>query len=370
MNKFLRSSNQLATGFLAVILLAVAWSPGAEAATRKVKCGKDDLQKVITAAVSGDTIEITGVCLGNFRIDRKDLTLMGASTAGPHGIQGVAADIAGLFISRSDKTSMQGLSFLNGADGGVLIDYSNVSMTDCTVSNNAGRGISVHQSSFFGGLRLQINDNASSGLVVINQSRADCVECALNGNSSYAAQSNFGSALTLWESVVSGKNGLYTGWHSWLDIDCSASFPATLDCSLHATQVALRAFEDSTVAIYAAGDFDGALMADGDSKVQLVGARQQSTGWKSETDHAPRSNSVSNGSSLRVDPWDNTVAGSSRLMGITNVSEFSHALLYADSAGGDSALVGALNCGSGGDAWMDAGVDLTAGSITGCDHAE
>ena len=76
MNKFLRIINRLVAGFLVVIVLAVAWSPAAEAALRKVKCGKDDLQKVIAAAVSGDTIEITGICLANIVIKDKVLTLV------------------------------------------------------------------------------------------------------------------------------------------------------------------------------------------------------------------------------------------------------------------------------------------------------
>lgn len=373
MCEFLGAINRTAAFVLAAVLLSVSWSPTAAAVTRKVNCGREDLQKAINLAVNGDTIELTGICQGNFRIDGKDLTLVGASAAGPHGIKGVASDTAGLVISRSNKTVLQNLAFSNGADGGVLIDYSYVTMTDCTASNNAGRGISVHLSSFFSGLRLQINNNLSTGLIALNGSRVDCTECDLNGNSSSQAGARVGAMLTLGDSVVSGKGGLQSLSHSYIDIDC-VSLDTTHACSLNATQTAGRAFDDSTVAFYGAGDFWGQVVAEGRSEAQLVGARQLSTGVVRDNSDpspnlTPRSNIMSDGSMLRVHPLDNTLAGSSRLMGITNVSEFSHALLYADSADGDSALVGVLNCTSGGDAWVDAGVDLTTGSITGCEHA-
>ena len=376
MNKFLRTIDQLATGFLAVILLAVAWSPGAEAATRKVKCGKDDLQKVITAAVSGDTIEITGICQGNYRIDGKDLTLVGAATAGPHGIKGVATDIAALTISRSNNTQLQNLSFSDGAFWGVHAEYSLFTMSNCTVSRNAHNGVNLSNSSRLDGDHLVFEGNARGALYAGRSSYADCEECDFIANVAFAAVSNWGSLVTLLDSVVTGRAGISASNGSYIDLDC-ASFDLSDDCSLHATEIAGQASSGSTVSFYGAGEFWGQVQAADRSQAQLYGARQQSTGVIRDDSHTnpgpnstPRSNLVGDNSSLRVEPWDDTEAGSSRLMGTTEVATFSHALLYADSAGGDSALVGALNCGSGGDAWVDAGVDLTAGSITGCDHAE
>ena len=375
MSKFLRTINHMTAASLAVMLLAVAWSPVAEAALRKVKCGKDDLQKVIIAAVSGDTIEITGVCQGNFRIDGKDLTLVGAGTAGPHGIKGVAADTAALVISRSNATHLESLSISDGASTGLLAMYSYFSMSHCTVSRNGLNGINVSNSSRLEADHLLLEGNARGAFFAGGGSYASCLECDFNGNLRFAAVSNSNSLVTLLDSAVTGRSGISATNHSYIDIDCQ-SFDDTTphDCSLHVNEVAGYANAGGAVWIYGAGDFWGQVEAGDRSEVELFGSRQQSTGVIRDDSNPnpnpnPRKNFVWDNSTLRVDPWDGTAAGSSRLMGITEIADFAHVLLYADSAGGDSALVGALNCASGGDAWVDAGVDLTAGSITGCDHA-
>jgi hypothetical protein len=381
-SKFLRSINSMGICTLAAVLIAAGWSPVAQAATKKVKCGKDDLQKVITAAVSGDTIELTGICLGNYRIDGKDLTLAGAATAGPHGIQGVATDVAGLVISRSNNTVLQNLSFSDGAFWGVRAEYSFFTMSNCTVSRNDHNGVNVAFSSRLDGDHLLFEGNEQNALVAGRSSYADCLECDFNGNLGFAAASSGGSVVTLLESVVTGRSGISANNHSYIDIDCESfplpppEVPTNHACSLHVNEIAGRAVTESTVAFYGAGDFWGQIQASDRSEAQVLGARQLSTGVVRDDSHPvppgpnsnPRSNEISGGSSLRMEGWD-TEELSSRLMGITNVREFSHALLYADSAGGDSALVGDLNCGSGGDAWVDAGVDLTAGSINFCEHA-
>jgi hypothetical protein len=177
----------------------------------------------------------------------------------------------------------------------------------------------------------------------------------------------------LLDSVVTGRSGISATNHSYIDIDC-ASFATSHACSLHVNEIAGTANAGGAVWLYNAGDFWGQVVAGDRSEVELYGARQQSTGVIRDNSNPnpnpnPRNNLVWDNSMLRVDPWDNTLSGSSRLMGTTEVADFSHALLYADSAGGDSALVGDLNCTSGGDAWVDAGVDLTVGSINGCEHA-
>jgi hypothetical protein len=136
-------------------------------------------------------------------------------------------------------------------------------------------------------------------------------------------------------------------------------------CSLNATQRAGRALVGSTVLFYGAGPFSGQVTADDRSLAQLAGAQQQSTGVTNN--NVAFSNSISNNSSLRVEPGDDGADPvESRLMGTTNVGGFSHALFYGDN----TILAGSLNCQSGGDAWVEASVDLAAGaSINDCEHA-
>jgi hypothetical protein len=370
MGQFLRIINQLVSGFLAVMLLAVAWSPVAEAATRKVKCGKDDLQQTINAAVSGDTIEITGVCPGNFRIDGKDLTLLGGKSPGPHGIQGIASDTAALVISRSNNTHLENLSISDGAWQGVHAYYSFFSMSNCTVSRNAHNGINASNGSRLDGDHLLLEGNARGALFAGGGSYASCLECDFNGNLRFAAVADGGSLVTLLDSVVTGRSGIASSNYSYIDIDC-LSFPTSHPCSLHMNEIAGQSFTGGTVAFYGAGDFWGQVQAYDRSEAQLVGARQLSTGVIRDDSNpnpnpTPRSNQIGSNSSLRVEPLEDVVVESSQLTGTTNVSEFSHALLYGDS----TVLAGTLNCGSAGDAIVEASVDLAPGaSINGCEHA-
>jgi hypothetical protein len=371
-SEFFHTINKVSTCVLAAALCTAGWSPVADAAIKKVKCGKDDLQKVIDSAVNGDTVELTGICSGNYRIDGKDLTLLGASTAGPHGIQGVAADTAALVISRSNKTHLENLSISDGAFWGVRAEYSLFSMSHCTVSRNAHNGINASNASRLDGDHLLFEGNARGALFVGGASYADCEECDFNGNLRFAAVSNSGSTVTLLDSIVTGRAGIAATNHSYIDIDCR-SFATSHDCSLHVNEVAGYANAGGAVWFYGAGDFWGQVEAGDRSEVALYGSRQQSTGVIRDNSGLnpnpnPRNNLVWDNSTLRVDPWDGTAAGSSRLMGTTDVADFSHALLYGTAVGGSSVLVGDLNCDSGGDAWVDAGVAFTPGSITGCEH--
>ena len=235
-------------------------------------------------------------------------------------------------------------------------------MTDCSVSS-VFTAIWAEEFSTFTGTRLQLN-LSTRGLGANKQSRAFCYECSLNENTSWAASAFQNSVLSLLDSVVTGRNGIEAQEFSYIDIDCASHVSSTPGCSLNATQSAGRALMGSTVTFYGAGVFSGQVTADDRSLAQLAGAQQQSTGLNNN--NVVLSNRISNNSSLRVEPGDdgvNTVA--SRLMGTTNVSEFSNALLF----GGSTVLDGTLNCSSAGDAWVEAGVVFTPGSITGCEHA-
>lgn len=236
-------------------------------------------------------------------------------------------------------------------------------MTDCQASNNAGRGINIFLSSILHGLRLEIDDNASRGLAVNRNSSADCTECDLNSSVAIAAHANFNSSITLGDSVVTGRDGLLSTSYSYIDIDCSSIVTAH-PCSLNVSRFGGRAFDHSTVAFFGAGEFSGQLLADGQSEAQLVGARQVSTGVNNSNQ---LHNNISNNSSLRVGPGDDGVVTpiESRLMGTTDVREFSNALIF----GAGTELEGVLNCISAGDAWVDPAVDLTNFTFNGCEHA-
>jgi len=360
MNRTIHSIVKQAAGVSAVLLLVNAGIPAAEAGTTMVKCSKASLQKAIDQANDGDTLEIEGVCMGNILIRDKALTLIGASSPGPHGITGTAADTDGVSIENSRGTHMEGLTITNPFHTGVRILYSSdVTMTDCEVNNSGSSipdgatGIWVQDQSYFYGLRLRL-DNNIRGLGALQNSRAWCDECDLNGNGSWAASAWRESFLTLRDSKVTGSRGLDARNGSYVDIDC-ASLASAHDCSLDTTNVAGLAYDRGTTAFYEAGDFNGSLWALDRSEIQMVGARQQSN---------PGINLIDSGSSIRLDTGS---SGNSKLKGSTDVTGFSHALFY----GGSTVLDGSLTCDQAGDAWVDSAIDLVSPGFTfnGCDHA-
>ena len=350
-----QSSRFLVVGAI-VALLAGGLPASVLAKTYKVDCTKNgDLQKAIDAAASGDSIEITGVCMTNIVIRDNALTLTGAATPGPHGITGVAASTDGVAIENSRGTRLEGLVISNPLFTGVRIRFfSQVTMTDCDVSNisaGSATGIWVQESSTFDGTRLRL-DGDLHGLGATGNSRAWCYECDINGSTSWAVYSLSHSSISLLDSEVTGNRGLLAADASSADIDC-ASLGSGHACSLAATQSAGSAAGLSTVRFYESGDFDGRLLASDRSEVGLVGARQVSTA---------ANNRIDSGSSLRVEPG---ASGFSSLIGHTEVTGFSHALFY----GASTELAGSLTCSAGGDAWVEPGIILTGYAIAGCDHA-
>lgn len=338
-----------------IVALAVVGLPlTALSKTYKSDCTKsNDLQKIIDSAANGDTIEISGICMGNIVIRDKGLTLIGTGP-GPNGITGTAANTDGVRIESSRGTHFEGLVISNPLFTGMRIRFhSQVTMTDCEVSGSSGgaaTGIWVQEGSAFDGLRLRL-DNNLRGLGAVQHARAFCRECDLNGNASFAATATQNAVLSLLDSAVSGNRGINAIEHSYIDIDCLSHVSAHA-CSLSAANLAGLASGQSTVVFYDAGDFNGRFLAADRSRVHLFGARQQSN---------PGANLVDDGSSLRVEPF----SSDSRLMGHTDVTGFSNALFY----GAGTELDGSLSCDGGGDAWVEPGIDQSGFTIAGCDHA-
>lgn len=351
-SKFISLSIQIAA-----LLLAAGFSTGALAKTWKVDCTKNGkVQPTINSAASGDVVEINGICSENIVIRDKGLTMIGAASGGPHGITGVAADTDAVLIEDSRSTHLEDLTISNPLFTGVrIVVNSEVTMTDCNVSD-AGSGIQgrstgiwVQGSSNFTGTRLTLNNNRN-GLAAL-QSRAFCRECDFNGNTRFAGFATQNALVSLLDSEVDGALGIAADFQSYIDIDCLSHVSAH-PCSLDATGTAGVAAYGSSVVFYDAGPFSGSIEAYGGSQAQVLGAQQQSN---------PGGNGIDGGSMLHVEPFSD----SSRLMGTTHVSGFSHAL-FRD---GTTVLDGSINCDSGGDAWADPAIGLGSVVISGCDHA-
>lgn len=120
---------------------------GAQARTTAVSCPTDDLQTAIDAAATGDTLQITGMCTGNFVVpgsgSATKLTLQGADNATLDG------DHAGPAISAENmRLNLRELDIQNGGNttfgGGVYMTSTLLHLVGGSISGNAacaGAGI-------------------------------------------------------------------------------------------------------------------------------------------------------------------------------------------------------------------------------------
>jgi hypothetical protein len=337
--------------------------PASAAKSIVVDCAKGDkLQTAIDKNPGEVTFEVRGLCHENVKVDHRKITLHGADPA-TDGIRGVASDppvIAALEVWYSELVRVENLSISHpSADVGLGIFHSGVEALNCRMIGNPDTGVHVSASSFLFGTELTLSDNGRLGLHARRGSLAFCTGCRLENNAVWAATTNFGGLLSLHDSVVAGTRGLQAANGSYADLDCLSEDTA-FPCSLNVTRTAGFAFADSTVAMYGAGAFAGQLVAGDRGQIYVYGAQQTATGVGPGGN--PLANSFDSFATLLAEPSaENGLQ--SQLKGHTQVSTFSRALLI------DATTVdGTLACDSAGDAWADAGVTVSGGPITGCEH--
>ena len=336
------------------------WAAPAPATTPKtviVDCTKgDSLQKAIDSAQDDTVIEVRGLCNENVQIHRKRLTLHGLdpATDGVRGTAPVAPAVAAVHVWYSVGVHVENLSFSDTSPGGVGLaaGYSTITAHNCRMAGSSSNGVRVSLSSVFIGTEVTLADSGGAGLLVQRNSQAFCTGCRLENNAGFAADARFGSLLTLLDGVVTGNRGLRASTESYADIDCVTEDTA-YPCSLNVTGTAGFAIGQSTVSPYGAGPFAGRLVAFDRGEIYVYGAQQTSTGPNNTFEHF---------STLVVEQAFET-GEQGQLKGHTQVSGFSRALLR------DATTVdGTLACDSAGDAWKDAGVTVTGGPVTGCEH--
>ena len=327
------------------------------AAASIVDCSKGkSLQAAIDGANSGDVIEVRGLCHENVRIEGKALTLRGSDPA-LDGIRGVAPAPGvvvngALAIAYADGARVESLSIESSPTAGVATFYSHVSMVNCRANANTLGGVHVSSNSFLDASGLEIANNGAAGLTARRGAAVFCTECELSGNAGFAANSNFGSVLTLLDSTVVGTNGISAQVGAYADLDC-ATVETSHPCSLDATQFAARAFDRSVAAMLGSEDFSGSLVAGDDSQVSLFESTQLSTGVTPAGQ--PRRNSAGDFSRLWVE--------ASRIKGDTLLFDFGRGLLVG------ATIDGTLTCHDVADAFAREGLTLTPGStVTGCEH--
>jgi len=173
---------------LVVGVLSFLPSPVA-AATTSVDCTADSdaLQPAINAAAPGDTLNVTGTCVGNFVIDH-DLTLQGTGTLNGNGSGSVVrvipananpweliVTIVDLTITNGGGGDVAGVPCGGLLTGGGIINYGTLTLAGTTkvVGNTAACGGGVFTDS-----TLTMNDSAT---VTGNSSSTGGVFVGFNG---------------------------------------------------------------------------------------------------------------------------------------------------------------------------------------------
>lgn len=136
--------------FVLALAVLAALGPGvAHAVTTSVNCSTDDLQTAINNATAGDTLNVTGTCVGNFHID-KNLTVQGdGSTVLDGEGDGRTLAVSAFTVNLNDLTVTGGSTETQGGGisntGGGTLTLQNSTVTGNTVSDDeeivAGGGI-------------------------------------------------------------------------------------------------------------------------------------------------------------------------------------------------------------------------------------
>ncbi len=324
-------------------------APNAASKSVNVDCTKgESIQAALDKNGGPVVISIHGVCIENVLVRQHEVTLSGTDPA-TDGIQGTASGPA-LVIRSSDNTVVENLSISNSAAGGVLTSLSRVTMDNCRVLNNHGRGIDASFAAIVVASNMTISFNQGPGIVARNSAEIFCIACRAEGNIGFAGLATNAGLLSYLRSEVIGTRGiLASGGGAYADIDC-VSDPSPHPCSMQATAVAAYG-SGGTAFLFESGDFTGSVLADSGGTAGLLGARQQSAS----------NNNIDGLSNLTVDSGD---TGDSRLAGHTVLNAFSRALIRSTST-----LAGSLQCNSASDAWIDPTVTRAPGSsVTGCAH--
>jgi hypothetical protein len=215
-----------AVGCASLLWLGTALAPAATPI--KVHCPVDNLQSAIDSAPAGARIHVTGICTGNFSIDR-DLTLIGTGGATLDG------NSTGRVVFIPDGTSaattitLDNFTITNGdidacACGpygpGIYNGGANLTVKGSTVTNNTGQinlggGIYSYGTLLVKNSTVTANGPANSGAGIENDGDATVVNSDVSGNIGNGADgsgiTSFGSNLTVTGSTLSGNTGARSG---------------------------------------------------------------------------------------------------------------------------------------------------------------
>lgn len=197
----------------------VGFSPTrAWAAISSVNCGTADLQTAINDASPGDTLNVVGICYGNFII-KDDLNLVGLGGAVlTGGGLGAVVTVDGASVTLSNLTVQNGAN--QGYGGGIDNEHGTVILTGSSVVDNTAAGESGGGGIFNYYGTMALTDSTVSGNTddfgtggIFNQSgNLSVTDSAVTGNIGGGIV-NEGGTVSLTNSTLStnSTNGLTGG---------------------------------------------------------------------------------------------------------------------------------------------------------------
>jgi nitrous oxidase accessory protein NosD len=138
--KFRTTARQLS---LPMALITCGFAMKLSGETRRVNCDLGvSLQRVIDRTDPGDTILLTGTCLGPITISRKGITIRGQDNGAIDGQKSDAVTIYG-----APNIRLEALDIRNGKNGVVGQGGAHVALLNDTVHDNSSIGILLESNS-------------------------------------------------------------------------------------------------------------------------------------------------------------------------------------------------------------------------------
>jgi hypothetical protein len=138
---------------------------GAVPAVRQVKCeGGQSLAAAVRHAKEGETIQVSGTCRERVLITTPRLTLAGAGTA----------VIDGTGVALGADPELDGLVVIDGVLG--------VRLEGLTIQHASGNGVLARRGAAFVMSDSLVQDNAATGIVVLDHSGAELTNCVSTRN--------------------------------------------------------------------------------------------------------------------------------------------------------------------------------------------
>jgi len=244
-----RIRSALAAGVATLGVAAAAAGPASAAVSKcqaqNVTLGTKEspnLQALIDAAGAGNTIQVKGICVGNYTI-AKSLTVFGKPTKevpAPTLDGNATGSVVTISGEPAPTVAIRDLTTTNGSaqiGAGIYNRGATLSLTDVVVRNNVGTGTVQDPRSFGGGV-FSLGTLTIGGSSVFRDNRA-----AFGGGFYVTGEATLNDSVSITGNSAGDGGGIYVGLFALLTLNDSSSVTNNsaqfggggITCSLNAT---------------------------------------------------------------------------------------------------------------------------------------